>query len=85
MKIGMNGSNIKLPADLEPKLPFLLWALSMALILFGFMIAPPSRSAPQSWWTKTLTLLVNLIRVSSLPLMKPVRKMVLEIVDVAVP
>jgi hypothetical protein len=34
---------------------------------------------------KSLTLLVNLIRISSLPLMKPVRKMVLEIVDVAIP
>jgi hypothetical protein len=34
---------------------------------------------------KTLALLVNLIHLSSLPLMKPVRKMVLEIVDVAVP
>lgn len=85
LKIAMNGGNIKFPADLEPKLPFLLWLYQMALILFWLYDRSPNQERTTRLMDKTLALLVNLIRLSSLPLMKPLRKMVLEIVDVAVP
>jgi hypothetical protein len=57
----------------------------MALILFWLYDRSPNQERTTKLMDKTLALLVNLIRLSSLPLMKPLRKMVLEIVDVAVP
>lgn len=85
LQLAMDGSNIKFPADLRPKLPFLLWLYQMALILFWLYDRSPNQERTTKLMDRSLTLLVNLIRISSLPLMKPVRKMVLEIVEVAVP
>ena len=85
LKLAMDGSNMKFSTDLEPKLPFLLWLYQMGLILFWLYDRSPSQERTTKLMDKTLSLVVNLIRISSLPLMKPVRKMVLEIVEVAVP
>jgi len=83
MKIAMDGGEVKIPPDLKPRLPFLLWLYQMALIMFWLYDRSANQEKTQKLLDKSLGLLVNLLRVSSLPLMRPLRKMVLELVEAA--
>jgi tetracycline repressor-like protein len=53
----------------------------MGLILFWLYDKSPQQERTQKLMDKSLNLLVNLLKVSALPLMKPLRKMVLDVVD----
>jgi AcrR family transcriptional regulator len=81
LRIAIEGSDVKVPADLKPQLPYLLWLYQMAVILFWLYDRSPNQERTQKLMDKSLGLLVTLLRVSSLPLMKPARKMVLELVE----
>lgn len=83
MKIAMDGGDVKIPPDLKPRLPYLLWLYQMALIMFWLYDRSPNQEKTQKLMDKSLGLLVNLLRVSSLPLMRPLRKTVLELVEAA--
>jgi AcrR family transcriptional regulator len=83
MRLAIEGSDAKVPADLRPRLPYLLWLYQMALIMFWLYDRSPNQERTQRLLDKSLSLLVNLLRVSSLPLMKPLRKSVLELVETA--
>jgi AcrR family transcriptional regulator len=83
MRIAVEGGDVKIPADLKPRLPYLLWLYQMALIMFWLYDRSPNQEKNQKLMDKSLGLLVNLLRVSSLPLMRPLRKTVLELVDAA--
>ena len=81
LRLALEGSEMKLPADLKPQLPFLLWLYQMGIILFWLYDRSPSQERTAKLMDKSLGLLVTLLRVSALPLMKPVRKTVLELVE----
>lgn len=81
MRIALEGSDAKVPADLQPRLPYLLWLYQMALIMFWLYDRSPNQQKTQRLMDKSLGLLVNLLRLSSLPLMKPLRKAALELVE----
>jgi AcrR family transcriptional regulator len=81
MRIAVEGSDAKIPPDLKPRLPYLLWLYQMALIMFWLYDRSPNQERTQRLMEKTLGLLVNLLRLSALPLMKPLRKTVLELVE----
>ena len=83
MRIAAEGSDMKIPPDLKPRLPYLLWLYQMALIMFWLYDRSPNQERTEKLLDKSLGLLVNLLRVSSLPLMKPLRKAVLELVETA--
>jgi AcrR family transcriptional regulator len=83
MKMAMEGGDVKIPPDLKPRLPYLLWLYQMALIMFWLYDRTPNQEKTQKLLDKSLGLLVNLLRVSSLPLMRPLRKTVLELVEAA--
>lgn len=83
MRIALDGSDLKIPADLKPRLPYLLWLYQMALIMFWLYDRSPGQERTQKLMDKSLGLLVNLLRISSLPLMKPLRKSALELVETA--
>jgi hypothetical protein len=55
----------------------------MALILFWIYDRSPGQERTKRLLDKSLDLLVKLLRLSSLPLMKPLRKAALELVEVA--
>ena len=69
--------------DLKPRLPYLLWLYQMALIMFWLYDHSPDQARTQRLIDKSLSLLVNLLRISSLPLMKPLRRTALELVEAA--
>jgi AcrR family transcriptional regulator len=83
MRIAAEGSDAKIPSDLKPRLPYLLWLYQMALIMFWLYDRSPHQQSTRKLLEKSLSLLVNLLRISSLPLMKPLRKAVLDLVEAA--
>jgi AcrR family transcriptional regulator len=81
LRVALEGSDIKVPADLKPTLPYLLWLYQMAVILFWLYDRSPRQERTQKLMEKSLGLLVSLLRLSALPLMKPLRKTMLELVE----
>src|SRR5215470_15246178 len=70
MRAAMDGGDVKIPSDLKPRLPYLLWLYQMALIMFWLYDRSPEQERTTRLMEKSLGLLVNLLRVSALPLMK---------------
>jgi len=83
MRVALEGGDVKIPADLKPRLPYLLWLYQMALIMFWLYDRSAGQERTEKLMEKSLGLLVNLLRISSLPLMKPLRKAALELVETA--
>jgi len=83
MRIAIEGGDVKVPADLRPRLPYLLWLYQMAMIMFWLYDRSPGQQRTEKLIEKSLGLLVNLLRISSLPLMKPLRKAALDLVETA--
>jgi len=83
MRLAIEESDAKVPSDLRPRLPYLLWLYQMALIMFWLYDRSPNQERTKRLMDKSLHLLVRLLRLSALPLMKPLRKAVLELVETA--
>ncbi len=81
----IESGDVKVPADLMPHLPRLLWLYQLGLILFWIYDKSDGRQRTTMLMDKSLALVVNLIRVSGLPLMRPVRKTILELLEVVAP
>jgi AcrR family transcriptional regulator len=83
MRVAIEGNDAKVPQDLRPRLPYLLWLYQMALTMFWLYDHSPNQERTERLIDKSLGLLVHLLRLSSLPLMKPLRKTALELVEAA--
>jgi AcrR family transcriptional regulator len=81
LRVAMEEGDIKVPADLKPHLPYLLWLYQMAVILFWLYDRSPRQERTQKLIDKSLSLLINMLRLSGLPLMKPLRKAALELME----
>jgi AcrR family transcriptional regulator len=75
----VEGADIALPKDIAPHVPRLLWLYHMGLIYFWITDASPNQQRTQRLVDATLDLLVQLLRVASLPLMGPLRKKVVKV------
>jgi len=84
-RVAVEGSEVKVPPDLMPHLPRLLWLYQLGLILFWIYDRSEERKRTKILLEKSLSLVVNLVRVSGLPLMRPVRRTVLELLEVVAP
>ena len=73
---------VRIPRDIEPHLPSVLWFFQMGVIFFWVI----DESREQARSNRLLDLaakgVTSLIRVSALPLMRPVRKASLELVEI---
>jgi AcrR family transcriptional regulator len=85
LRAAVEGSDVKVPADLKPQLPYLLWLYHMGLILFWLYDRSPGQQRTQKLMEKSLGLLVGLLRIAGLPLMKPLRKTALELMETVTP
>lgn len=72
---------VKAPADLAPHLPRLLWLYQMGLILFWLHDPSPSQKRTWDLVDKSLTLVVQLIRLAGFPLLRPLRKRVVDLLE----
>jgi AcrR family transcriptional regulator len=85
LRIALEGGDVKVPADLKQHLPYLLWLYHMGLILFWLYDRSAGQQRTEKLMEKSLGLLVSLLRISGLPLMKPLRKTALELVETMAP
>jgi AcrR family transcriptional regulator len=74
----------RVPRDLAPHLPRILWFFQMGLILFWVTDDSPGQRRTAKLVPLACRLVASLVRLSSLPLMRPLRKPVLELVAVIV-
>lgn len=81
MRIAVEGGDIKIKDDLMPYLPRLLWLYQMGIILFWLYDRSPDQSRTRRLVEKSLGLMVSLLRLSALPLMRPLRKTLAEILE----
>jgi AcrR family transcriptional regulator len=75
-------SDVRIPRDLEPHLPEVLWFFQMGVIFFWVIDESPRQERSKRLLTLAAKSITSLIRVSALPLMRPVRKGALELVEV---
>ena len=73
---------LRIPPDLKAHLPKLLWLYQMGLMLFWVYDPSPGQSRTRLLFEKTLSIVVRLIKVSSLPLLRPVRKILTDLMDI---
>ncbi len=75
------GSSIHVARDFEPHLPRILWMCQMGLILFWIYDRSQSQKRTQALVEKSLAIVVRLVKLSDLPLMKPVRRIVIDLLE----
>lgn len=71
----------KVPRDLEDLLPGLFWFYQLGLILFWIYDESPGQRKTERLTDATLDIAVRLISLSSLPLMSPLRKRVIALLN----
>jgi AcrR family transcriptional regulator len=81
MSVALEGADVSIRGELEPHLPRLLWLYQMGIILFWIYDRSPNQSRTQRLMDLSLGMVVNLIRLSGLPLMRPLRKTLLELLE----
>jgi AcrR family transcriptional regulator len=75
----LEGSDVNVTRDLAGDVPRLLWMYHLGLIYFWVIDESPGQRRTQRLLDATLDLVVQLLKVSSLPLMGPVRKRALKV------
>lgn len=75
-------SGVRIPRDLEPDLPSILWFFQMGVILFWIVDESPKQVRTSRLLDLSTKSVVLLIRAAGLPLMRPVRKAVIELVGI---
>ena len=73
---------MRIPRDLEPHLPGVLWFFQMGIIFFWVIDESPRQARTARLLELAAKSAVFLIRASSLPLMRPLRRTALQIVEV---
>jgi AcrR family transcriptional regulator len=75
----IDGANVSVPKDLLPHLPRLLWLYHMGIFYFWIVDQSPGERRTRRLLDATLDLILQLLRVASLPMMGPVRKRALNV------
>jgi AcrR family transcriptional regulator len=75
----IEGSNVRVPEDLQPHLPGVLWMYQMGLLLFWVYDRSIGQERTRRVIDTSLKIVVSLIKLSGFPLMRPVRRTVIEL------
>lgn len=73
---------IRIPKDLQPHLPGVLWFFQMGVIFFWVIDESPGQERSDRLLRLAAKSVTSLIRISALPLLRPVRKTALELVGI---
>jgi AcrR family transcriptional regulator len=74
-------SRARITSDLQPHMPRILWMYQMGIILFWLYDRSPEQRRTRALIEKSLTVVVRLMKISGLPLMRPMRRMVVDLVE----
>jgi AcrR family transcriptional regulator len=75
----LENSRAAMPKDLAPYLPKLVWLYQMGLILFWISDSSPDQARTRQLRDKSLSLLVTALRFAGFPLLRPLRKKIVEL------
>jgi AcrR family transcriptional regulator len=75
-------SGVRVPRDLGPRLPGVLWFFQMGVILFWVTDDSPRQGRTEKLLPIACKVVASFVRLSSLPLMRTLRKPVLEIIEI---
>jgi AcrR family transcriptional regulator len=75
----LDGAKVKIPRDIAPELPQLLWSYSMGVVLFWLHDRSEGRERTHRMVARTVDLVVRMINLLSNPLLRPVRKSALQV------
>ncbi len=73
---------VRIPKDLAPQLPGMLWFFQMGVIFYWLIDESPNQERSQRLLALAAKSVTALVRISALPLMRPVRKAALELVEI---
>jgi len=73
---------VKIPRDLEPDLPGVLWFFQMGVIFFWVCDDSPEQARAMQLLDLAAKSVTALVKISALPLMRPIRKMALQLVAI---
>ncbi|HVS18076.1 MAG TPA: TetR family transcriptional regulator [Planctomycetota bacterium] len=79
MARALDGAKLKVPADLRAELPYLLWLHLMGIVLFWIHDDSPGRARSHRMAERTAGIVSKLIGLASNPLLRPLRRSVLEL------
>src|ERR1700751_3718766 len=74
---------VRVPEDLAPYLPRMLWLYQMGLILYWIYDRSPDQRRTQQLLEKSLALMVSGLKVARFPLLKPMRLKIVELIVLA--
>lgn len=77
----LDGGRTNISRDLRDYLPRLLWMYQMGIVLFWINDHSVGQKRTQVLLDKSLDLVIRLIKLASLPMTKPLRRTVIELVD----
>jgi AcrR family transcriptional regulator len=75
-------SKVKLPANIRPYLPRLLWLYQMGLLLFWVYDHSPGQARTQILFDKTLKMMLITLRMAGLPFLRPIHRLAGELLEV---
>ena len=78
----LDATGTRIPADLAPHMAKILWFYQMGLLLFWIYDRSPGQRRSHALLAKSLDAVVMLVRFSALPLLRPARKRVLDIIGI---
>jgi AcrR family transcriptional regulator len=78
----VDDSKVKLPKNIAPYLPHLLWLYQMGLILFWVYDRSAGQTRTKVLFEKTLKMLVVTLRLAALPIMRPLHRLAAELLQV---
>ena len=73
---------VRIPRDLKPRLPAMLWFFQMGVILFWVIDDSPQQARTEKLLLLASKAVTTLIRLSALPLMRPLRRTALQLLDI---
>ena len=74
---------MRIPRDIAPRLPGVLWFFQMGIIFFWVIDESPGQARTERLLELAAKSVATLIRLSGLPLMRPLRKTVLQLIAAA--
>jgi AcrR family transcriptional regulator len=75
-------THASVPKDLAPHMAKILWFYQMGLLLFWIYDRSPEQRHSRELLEKSLKVVVMLLKLSNLPLLRPARRSVLDIIDI---
>jgi AcrR family transcriptional regulator len=75
------GSRTRIHPEIRERLPDLLWTWHMAIVLFWVHDRSPRQERTRRLLERSLALVVRLVALASNPLLRPLRKMAIDLID----